>query len=235
MKINDDRLESWSNHIYKSRLPVLEIVAKNIAYRGEILEIGAGTCWLSAVLSRNPNIKTISAVERDKNRLSLAKDYFIPKFKGNLKKIKLYENDFHVLPFKDQKFDFVVCDAALHHSNNLPKLLIEIRRVMKNDSILVAIREPILPSFPGLKAVKKMTFGLKERIRGDVENTYSNQFWRKSFEKEGFLLSVNKYCSDVNMKEKIISNFPKLNGLIYNRSYLVAHKLKKDFHGKRKK
>ena len=95
------------------------------------VEIGAGTAWLSAIISQRPSVEHISAIELDPKRLELAQKYFLKEFNGQADKISYLPGDFHHLPFLDASLDFVVCDAALHHTNELEKLLTEIHRVLK--------------------------------------------------------------------------------------------------------
>lgn len=43
----------------------------------------------------------------------------------------------HVLPFKDELFDFVVCNAALHHMLHIPEAMQEFLRVLKPNGIIL--------------------------------------------------------------------------------------------------
>lgn len=47
----------------------------------------------------------------------------------------LYHPEF--LPFKDNSFDLVICNLHGHHINDLPGLLIQAKRLLKNDGLLL--------------------------------------------------------------------------------------------------
>lgn len=211
-------------HIKEIRLPVIESILHRININGRILEIGAGTCWLAAHLSKQKNIEKISAVDNDEEKLSLAKSFFINEFAGKPEKIKLVHSDFHRLPFENGSFNYIVCDAALHHSGDLSLLLKELCRVLKKDGKIIAIREPILPLLTGLKYIKKLSFGYKEKKKGDIEQTYTIEEWKTYFERAGFRIEIKKYTIKTTTKERIIDLFKCLNGILFNRTYLIASK-----------
>ncbi len=120
--------------------------------------------------------------------------------------------------------DFVVCDAALHHAQNLKKVLLEIVRVLKPGGFLLAIREPVLPNLEPIRTFKKLTFGFKERRRGDIENIYSVEEWETAFSISGMTLEIYEYFLKTSSKERTISLLKRWNGLIFARYFFVAKK-----------
>jgi ubiquinone/menaquinone biosynthesis C-methylase UbiE len=50
----------------------------------------------------------------------------------------------HKIQRPDESFDFVVCDATLHHADNLVAVLRECRRVLKPGGWFIAFREPVI-------------------------------------------------------------------------------------------
>lgn len=237
MKIVENRMETlerntlspedfskWVSHIEKNRLPLVEELKERAVLSGTGLELGAGTCWLSSVLSKNKDIDKIFAVDIDSDRLALAKENFIGYFGGRPEKIEIIEGDYHSLPFEKESLDFIAVDAALHHSSNICRLLNECKRVLKPSGVLVAIREPILPSVEPLKTYRKLFFGRKEKKKGDIENIYAWKQWKKIFEEAGFSLAIFESFLNTTKKERLIKKLGFLNGLLFCRYYFVAKK-----------
>jgi SAM-dependent methyltransferase len=116
-----------------------------IEFRGRVLEIGAGAAWLSAELSKLPNVVEVFATDFSP---ALLRDQ-VPKtfklLKAHEAKITRMAADFHKLDFPNNHFDFVVCSAVLHHAENLLSVLRELRRVLKSGGQIVALREPVWP------------------------------------------------------------------------------------------
>jgi ubiquinone/menaquinone biosynthesis C-methylase UbiE len=215
----------WVSHIEKYRLPLIKELGRKVELSGTGLELGAGTCWLSSTLSKEENIKKIFAMDIDVERLHLAKEKFIGYFKGKTDKIEIIRGDYHSLPFERGSVDFIAIDAALHHSNDISRLLNECKRVLRPLGFLVAIREPILPRVEPLKTYRKLSFGRREKKKGDIENIYSQQQWKKFFEEAGFSLDIFESFLDTTKKERLIKKLGFLNGLIFSRHFFVGKSL----------
>jgi len=109
---------------------------------GEILDLGAGSLWLTAYLSKLDSIKRVCAVELAKNRIEQIGIPLFNHLKGNADKTEVFVGDAHQLKFADKTFDFILCDGFLHHLDNLKFGLKEIHRVLRKGGYLIAIREP---------------------------------------------------------------------------------------------
>src|SRR3989344_8920615 len=140
MTVSPTELKRWYSHIEQYRIPVSQTVEQITALAGRGLEIAAGTAWWSSLLSQSSRVHCMDILDIDENRLELARRYFTPRYGGDSDKIQFHVGDYHNLPFASDVFDFVVCDAGLHHAQNLSQLLNEIKRVLKPQSVLVAIR-----------------------------------------------------------------------------------------------
>lgn len=209
----------------KKRVPIFYFLQQKYNFKGEILELGAGSCWFSALISKIPKVQNIYALDISKELLETIGNKVIIDLKGNREKIKFINADFHKLPFTDNKFDIIVCDASLHHAQNLPVLLKEANCVLKNDGLLIAIREP-LKSFLYSCNLKK--FGRKEIKKGATENIYSKTEWKKCFEQAGFELSFLEEFNKNDKKTKTLKTFilKPFNGILFSRYYLFAVKIK---------
>ena len=93
-----------------------------------ILDLGAGSCWVSDWLNRLL-VNTVS--------LDIAADMLLTGQRRLSTGAKLTVGDFESLPFPDSVFDGAICISALHHVPDIPRALREIRRVLKKDASAV--------------------------------------------------------------------------------------------------
>lgn len=116
-----------------------------VPIKGKIVEQGAGSFWLSSYLSTFSEVNEIIGVELSKDRVLAYRDIALSLFLGAKKeKIRYVIGDMHELNIPDNSVDLVVCDAVLHHADNLVVVLRESHRVLKSGGWFVALREPTI-------------------------------------------------------------------------------------------
>lgn len=122
--IKKNRLQrAW--HTRKLQV-VLELLGKK---NKNILDVGCASGWfLSEIKKSNPNARC-TGVDVYKSAI----DYGKKKYKS----LTLLSIDAHVLPFKDELFDSVVCTEVLEHVVEPQKVLREIVRVLRPGGIAV--------------------------------------------------------------------------------------------------
>lgn len=94
----------------------------------KVLEVGCGRGFLANKLSAKNKVTACDIVINDKLKKKYPKVTFKP---ANIED----------LPFKDSSFDVVVTTHTLEHVKNLGKAMSELRRVAKNDLIIVVPRQ----------------------------------------------------------------------------------------------
>jgi len=95
----------------------------------QVLEIATGS-GSTAYLLNNDNSYT--GVDISKGLLLEA----VRKFrKNNFRDAEFFIADAHELPFNDDLFDLVICDLSLNFLGNIESFILEIKRVMKKDSV----------------------------------------------------------------------------------------------------
>jgi SAM-dependent methyltransferase len=105
-----------------------------------VLEIGAGSCWLSHFLNRL-GCHTI-AVDVSRTALDLGRQLFEADAYTDWKlEPRFLAYDGHRLPCDDASCDYVVLHDAFHHIPNQRELLTEMHRVLRPDGI-VGMSEP---------------------------------------------------------------------------------------------
>lgn len=104
---------------------------------GVVLDIACGVApWAEDQLNRNLDLEWVGvdlsnqSIQKARSRIKHSKSSFVI-------------GDAEYLPFQSNRFDTIVSSAALHHLPNWDELVLnELRRVMKDDSVLV-FREPL--------------------------------------------------------------------------------------------
>jgi SAM-dependent methyltransferase len=93
-----------------------------------VLDLGAGSCWVSEWLNRLL-VDTVS-LDYAHDMLAIGRQRLEPG-------AQLSVGDFEKLPFIDGTFDGAICLSALHHVPDIPAALREICRVLKPDGAAV--------------------------------------------------------------------------------------------------
>lgn len=213
--ILDENFDKFFQEI-KERIPIFSFLADNYKFEGEILEIGAGSAWLSALISKIPEAKKIYALDISQKLLEKIGKRVFKKLEAE-DKIEFVACDFSKTAFENNKFDFIVCDAALHHAQNPDDLLQEMK------GIFIAVREPIKSIFHLSNVLR---FGKKEIETGATENIYTKKEWRNHFNNAGFELTILEEFNKKDLKTKMLRlPFLKIfNGLLFSRYYFIARK-----------
>jgi len=114
-----------SRKLLTKRIPV-DIIERDI--KGKvILDMGCGSGRYSLALSML-GAKKVYAVDLFAQSYQESKEIA----KKESLNIEFSEANFHNLPFKDEKFDFVFSNGTIHHSTSIKKSLKEYKRVLKN-------------------------------------------------------------------------------------------------------
>jgi ubiquinone/menaquinone biosynthesis C-methylase UbiE len=217
-------VEQWTSRITSDgRFDYLKKIFTKIKFKGTILEIGAGSCWFSSELSKLDSVNKIYCLDFSERIIKDIAPGIMNYLKANTNKIIPVVGDFYNLDFKEKMFDMIVVDAALHHIEDMESALIEIKKVLKDDGVIIAIREPILPK---LRKNAEKEFGAHERELGVTEYIYTKKEWKNLFEKNGFNLEFIPIIPEYNSKYKIINIVPLryLNGLLFAHYVFRARK-----------
>jgi SAM-dependent methyltransferase len=102
----------------------------------QMLDLGAGNCWLSyrlAELGHQPVAVDIFSDSRDGLRAARHYPVGFPKI----------EADFDRLPFTSSSFDLVVFNASLHYSSDYARTLTEARRCLRPEGRVVILDSPV--------------------------------------------------------------------------------------------
>lgn len=102
----------------------------------DILDLGAGNCWLSNRLSlRNHRPVALDIFSDERDGLRAARHY--------KKRISIVESDFDQLPLPSAHFDLAIFNASLHYSTDYIQTLSEVRRCLRPCGAVVILDSPI--------------------------------------------------------------------------------------------
>ncbi len=183
-----DDLRSAPLHLYRLGL-VLD--ALDLGVRDEVLDFGAGTCWVSRLLNRM-GLKTVS-LDISQSAVDLGADGFRadPRVNWDLDpEFLTYRGK--ELPFEDGRFETVVSYDAFHHVPNQIEILEELGRVTKAGGRVVFC-EPLLGHSSTTHAQ------LETATHGVLERDISLAELRKASRDAGFTrLVVKPYSQDAS-------------------------------------
>lgn len=214
-----DYIHNFYAHSKDGKLEYLPYIQRSVEVSGKVLEIGAGICWLTSELSKIETVKEAYALEFSEYLLKDIAPGIMKKLHAKEDKIIRVQGDFNAMPFENSYFDFVFVDAALHHATDLKHLLLEIKRVLKPNGMLIAIREPVLPKW---RPWCKDSFGEHDRANGITENIYSLKEWGEYFGAAGLKLKKNPFMPRTTIYRKLLQPLMILNNQLLGHYILFG-------------
>ena len=153
----------------------------------KILDLGAGTGWLSIMLSTRKDVEKIYAL--DASATSLMLPALAKLMSGNLSKVIPIRGLFTPILVNDGFFDMVVASAAVHHAQDLAECLCEVYRVTKPGGVFLILNETPISS---------LWYALTTCVRcAKILRTVAFKWWRpisQSVSESG--ISTNPYLGD---------------------------------------
>jgi ubiquinone/menaquinone biosynthesis C-methylase UbiE len=186
-----------------------------------VLDLGAGSCCISLMLTEQPFVQSVTAADISAHRMRRLSPEVQAMVGGKLERLEYIEVNFNSpLPFPDNKFDVVVMDAALHHSRNIWETLAELRRVLKPRGLFIAQREAFTAPLTNRITFKRL-LASPEVAAGVSENAYLRYQY-------DYYLRVNGF------EPRFIPVFESwkfrilffLNGVVFSKYNIVARSTK---------
>jgi SAM-dependent methyltransferase len=174
--------------------------------RCRVLDLGAGTGWLSAYLSRFDEVEQIDALDSSRVNLEVMLPGVVALMGGVAAKIRPVRALFTPLLVQDGSYDLIVASSALHHAPRLDDVLRECRRVLKPSGTMVLLNETPLgtPRYlykmvrTGIDLAARSLKGAYEALSPSIsisgilydpylgDTVYSFSQWRSAFEQAGW-------------------------------------------------
>ena len=109
---------------------------------GRVVDLGAGTCWATAEISKLARVEEVVALDLSERFLETVGRRIIARLEGRAEKVRFAVSAFDSIPFPDSYFDCAVLIAALHHAIAPVRVLLEAKRVVRPEGILLVIEQP---------------------------------------------------------------------------------------------
>lgn len=152
---------------------------------GNVLEIGAGLGWASAIVKQRSPRATVTATDISPSafRLAAATHADIGARPDHTSAC-----DMANLPFKDDSFDLVFGIAVLHHAGDVAAVIREVRRVLKPDGRYFGMDEfaaaPAVRDF--WRSSRLSPFAKRQGELGVKEAVYTLREWQSAVYSCGF-------------------------------------------------
>lgn len=200
---------------YSSYIPFLTEEC-GVQFRGRILEINAGSAWLSAELSKLPRVVAVIATDPSPRVLKERAPRAFKQLHAHTDKITRTPCDPHHLDFANNHFDYVVCSGVLHRAANIVQVLREAKRVLKPGGQLVAVREPV---WPLLKIKSRSKMLAKLLATGVDDHFYTLSDYKEFFKQAALPLDVKRVNVSRGFKY-YVNKF--VNGLTHARYAFIG-------------
>lgn len=109
--------------------------------KGICVDVAAGVCWITALLSKIEAIDKVYAMEISKHRLLNIAPSVLDCFEASGQKITRVFGSFYDIKLPDQSVDFCFMSQAFHHADEPDRLLSEVRRILKPAGFVLIIGE----------------------------------------------------------------------------------------------
>jgi ubiquinone/menaquinone biosynthesis C-methylase UbiE len=114
-------------------------ISPEILNNADVLEICAGTGFLTYHLLSRCRPKSLVVNDISENELQLAREFIGEHYSDCA--VDWVLGDMHVIDYK-QKFDLVIGNSFLHHFYDVPKVLARIASVLKPGGVFISLHEP---------------------------------------------------------------------------------------------
>jgi SAM-dependent methyltransferase len=146
-----------------------------------ILELGAGTGWLTAYLSKFQNVSSILAIDSSEYFIKNMIPHIISKMGGDSSKIRTVKGLFTPILLDSNCLDYIVASSALHHADNLENTLVEANRVLKENGILFILNEMPYSTITYLHVIMKQFIKIMGNSAFKKYRGYSQQISSAGF------------------------------------------------------
>ena len=113
---------------------------------GTGIDLAAGACWTTAILSRLPAVHRIYAVDISAHRLGELAPRICAHFGAVPAKVRRVIGSFYDIRLPDRSVDFCVMSQGFHHADDPERLVSEMKRVLRPGApVLLTGETPVYP------------------------------------------------------------------------------------------
>lgn len=179
-ELRGDGVVSWMRR--KELAHKLEHVLRGagLTPAGTVVELGAGTCWLSATLACEPAVQRAIAVEFSRHRLEQLAPVAIAAIGAPAAKVERRRADFNAPGLPPGCADLVVTDAAFHHAADAGHLAAVAFELLRPGGTVLLFREPTLA------LLRRTRDHGVEGDHGSFEHEYTARGYERALRAAGF-------------------------------------------------
>lgn len=171
------------------------------AFHGKGIDLGGGVACISSTIAQKSSVENIICVEVTEEVVKLCQPIVKAEILGsNQHKVISCIGNFNKLELEPNSLDFAVAWGSLHHSYQLVHTLIECRRVLKPEGLLVVIERAHDNSTPETEINRMLNIEYDEAFltrtyrdpkmvltrRDNGEHEYRYSEWAEAFASAGF-------------------------------------------------
>lgn len=150
---------------------------------GRVVDLGAGVCWLSAMLARRPEVEHVTAIEFSERRLAELAPIALAHLAAPAEKVERRIADFYAHGLPDRSVDWVVMDAAFHHAPDPIRCGRVAFDLLRPGGRFVLLREPTLSLLR-----RRRDHGVED-AHGSFEREHHARGYLRALQEAGFLAS----------------------------------------------
>lgn len=113
------------------------------AVHGTVLDVGAGVCWTTALVSRWPCVEKVHALDYSEHRLFKIAPLVFQQLDAAQEKIERHCQSMSPLPYPDESADLVIFCQALYMAEQPEEVLRDVYRVLQPGGVVLVSCEKI--------------------------------------------------------------------------------------------
>ena len=159
------------------------------AVRGDVLDIGAGVGWTSAIVSRIEAIQLIMAIDYSVNRLEKIAPIVMQQLGAEPDKVKRVVGDFFSLELQPAYYDAAIFCQSAYMFSDLERLFRKVNHLLVKGGILIVACERIFEAYPLLdwRYIKQvLRRGIYGRADISGNHNYVDSEYRRAIKGSGF-------------------------------------------------
>jgi SAM-dependent methyltransferase len=188
---------------------------------GVIVDLGAGTCWLGAMLARIPQVERVIAIELSRRRLELLAPVALAHLGAPAEKVERVVADFFAHGLGREVADMVFIDSAFHHATDPVALARAAFELLKPGGLFVLLREPTLSLLR-----RRRDHGVEDE-HGSFEHEYLAGRYLRFLREAGFEASKHRASGGWRTRRGRLAVRPPLmwlNGVLFSEYTYVGRR-----------
>jgi SAM-dependent methyltransferase len=186
---------------------------------GTVVDLGAGTCWMSSLLARRDRVERVIAIEFSQRRLAELAPIAMAYLETAPEKVQRVVADFYAHGLGEAIADMVFMDAAFHHAADPVRLAQVAYGLLRPGGRFVLHREPTLSLLR-----RSRPHGI-EGEHGDFEHEYHAREYLRFLERAGFEASKVPAAVGFRTLRQRLHHAPPfswLNGIVWSEYVYVG-------------